>query len=183
MSLTTVRRDGKLSHAASPPRKGCRTLVEVWADDGLSARSDGRAVAVSYGFVESVSDNDIAVVLAHELAHAILEHRRRLSEAGVDKGFFGEFGKDRRLSRQAEIEADRLSVHLLANAGYDPEIAPPSGVPKSGARSAGDCSAAGSIPLPKRGRRIEREIRLYIPLGHGPTYPGHLLRLRDSPMR
>ena len=88
------------------------------------ARSDGRVIQIDYGLAAAANDNQLAVIFAHELGHAVLEHRRRLGAAGVSKGFFGEFGKNGKLNRQAEIEADRMSVHLLADAGYDPRIAP-----------------------------------------------------------
>ena len=43
--------------------------------------------------------------------------------AGVDRGLGKPFGRSARLFKQTEVEADRLSVWLLAGAGYDPAAA------------------------------------------------------------
>lgn len=55
----------------------------------------------------------IAALTAHELAHAALDHETVL---GTGRRSVGSV-------RRTEREADRLSVWLLANAGYDPEAA------------------------------------------------------------
>src|SRR5262249_45044869 len=120
----TIARDGAERGVALPVAAGCRALVEIRSEDGLNARSDGRVIQVDYGLAAAASDDELAVVFAHELGHLVLEHRRRLDAAGVEKGFFGEFGRNQRLNRQVEVEADRISAHLLSNAGYDPAIAP-----------------------------------------------------------
>ena len=66
---------------------------------------------------------EMAAAIAHELAHNILRHRARLDAAGVDRGLGKQFGRSARLFKQTEVEADRLSVWLLAGAGYDPAAA------------------------------------------------------------
>lgn len=106
------------------PVAACRAVIEILPSEEKFARADARIVQVSSALAEQLSREDLAVVLAHELAHVILEHRRRLEAAGVKKGLLAEFGKNARRNRRAEIEADRLSVHLLANAGFDPALAP-----------------------------------------------------------
>ncbi|WP_206435984.1 M48 family metallopeptidase [Altericroceibacterium xinjiangense] len=184
LTRIAVKRLGESAvHQIDAP-KGCRSLVEVLADDQPKARSDGRVVQVSYGFLAAESDHSVAVALAHELAHSILEHRRRLSQANVEKGFFGEFGKNRQLNRQAEVEADRLSIHLLANAGYDPAIAPAFWRSELGRRMGGGLLRSGAYPSPEhRAKQLEEEIRLYLPSGRGLSYPEHLLRMRERAMR
>lgn len=123
--LLTLRRAGEEQQVVMQPATGCASLVEILAENGNTARSDGRVIQVSYGLALRLTDDELAVIFAHELAHTIMEHRRRLEEAGVRKGgIAGQFGRNRRYSYQAEEEADRLSVHLLANAGYNPAIAP-----------------------------------------------------------
>ena len=74
-------------------------------------------------FFERFDDEAIAAVVAHELAHTVLRHRIRLEAAGVKWGLLAQFGRNARLFRRTEEEADRLSVHLLRNAGYDPRVA------------------------------------------------------------
>jgi beta-barrel assembly-enhancing protease len=55
----------------------------------------------------------IAALIAHELAHAVLDHESLLEAHHSAPA----------LVRTTEREADRLSVWLLANAGYPPEAA------------------------------------------------------------
>ena len=55
----------------------------------------------------------IAAVLAHELAHAALDHETLL----------GPGKRSTEAVRRTEREADRLSVWIMANAGYPPEAA------------------------------------------------------------
>lgn len=161
---------------------GCRALVEIRSVSGLNARSDGRVIQVNYGLAAAASDEELAVIFAHELGHLVLEHRRRLSSAGVEKGFFGEFGRNQRLNRQVEVEADRIAAHLLANAGYDPAIAAAFWRTSLGRRAGGGLLRSSTYPSAEaRARLIEREIEEYIGAGTGPTWPGHLLARRDVP--
>lgn len=181
LALTIVRGGGERAVTLAP-RPGCRALVEIRAESDLNARSDGRVIQVNYGLAAAASDEELAVVFAHELAHLVLEHRRRLSVAGVEKGFFGEFGKNRRLNRQVEVEADRMAVHLLANAGYDPAVAPAFWRTSLGRRASGGLFRSSTYPSAEaRALLVEREIADYLGRGRGPTYPGHLLARRAVP--
>ncbi|MBO9517452.1 MAG: peptidase M48 family protein [Porphyrobacter sp.] len=177
-----IVRDGQERPVSVEARPGCRVLVEIKVADGLNGRSDGRVIQVNYGLATVATDEELAVVFAHELAHVVLEHRRRLKDAGVDKGFFGEFGRNQQLNRQVEVEADRMAVHLLANAGYDPRIAPKFWRSSLGQRTSGGLTRSRVYPSAEaRAALIEREIADYIGSGAGPTYPGHLLARRDQP--
>lgn len=161
---------------------GCRALVEIRSVSGLNARSDGRVIQVNYGLAAEASDEELAVIFAHEMGHLVLEHRRRLSSAGVEKGFFGEFGRNQRLNRQVEVEADRIAAHLLANAGYDPAIAPAFWRTSLGRRAGGGLLRSSTYPSAEaRAQLIEREIEDYIGAGIAPTWPGHLLARRETP--
>lgn len=176
-----VVRAGREFAVTLQPQPGCRALVEVVAGSGRVARSDGRVIQLGYGLTSDLSDDGLAVSFAHELAHVVLEHRRRLSAAGVSKGLFGEFGADRRRNRQAEVEADRLSVHLLANAGFDPQIAPHFWRSREGRSvDAGIFRSAYYPPPSERAEIMERELAEYLPQARGPSRPDHLLALRDT---
>lgn len=160
----------------------CRILAEILADGGTTARSDGRVIQISRGIAARATDQEIAVIFAHELAHSILRHRERLSAAEVSKGFGGEFGRDRRLNREAEIEADRLSVHLLANAGLDPASAPAFWRSPLGRQLGGGLFRSRVYPSPEaRAQLLESEIAHYLS-GGPPSYPGHLLVARERPL-
>ena len=119
----TVRRDGAVKQVTVQPRAGCRVEFEVLTGAKLGASSDGHVVQVGGALFERFADDQIAVVVAHELAHAILRHRVRLEAAGVKWGLLAEFGRNARLFRQTETEADLLGAYLLRNACWDPHLA------------------------------------------------------------
>ncbi len=116
----TVRHHGTLRTLAVPLASGCASRFLVRVSNETSADADGRYVEISSGYVERAgSDAALAIVLAHELAHNILGHRARLEAAGVRYGIAQHFGRNARMIRETEIEADRLSVDLVARAGFD----------------------------------------------------------------
>lgn len=178
----TYRRDGEEYFASLATPSGCRVLVEVLADTDRIARSNGKVVQISYGMAAIMNDEELATVFAHELAHAVLEHRRRLSDAGVQSGFFGEFGRNRRLGREVEVEADLLSPHLLANAGYDPAIAAQFWRSDAGREISHGMFRSRRYPSREsRAEAIEGEIAHYLQGLEGLSMPGHLLAKRDLP--
>jgi predicted Zn-dependent protease len=106
----------------------------------------GGKIAVYTGLIEKlqITDDELAAVIGHEIAHALREHaRERASEqavAGVGISILsavvglGDLGEQvgqyaymglRGLpnSRAHETEADRMGVELAARAGYDPRAA------------------------------------------------------------
>ena len=86
---------------------------------GSEAAADGRRVVIGRKLVEALppdplrGDELLAAALAHELAHNLLGHRARLKASG----------RSWSKVKVTEREADRLSVWLLTNAGYDPRAA------------------------------------------------------------
>ena len=106
------------------PAPGCASEFRVEAYDAVKAQADGSVVYIPGGMVRfAANDEELATVIAHELAHNILLHRLRLDAAKIDRGLGQQFGRSARLTRATEIEADRLSVWLLADAGFDPDAA------------------------------------------------------------
>jgi hypothetical protein len=109
-------------HVATEP--GCASRFQLILSSGMNAMADGRYVQVTNALATYAADDaELAAVLAHEFAHNVLGHRVRLDQAGVSRGFFGNFGRNARNIRDTEIEADRMSVYLMERAGYDPEAA------------------------------------------------------------
>lgn len=102
----------------------CASDFQIDTADGLDAGADGQIVRITYPMMRYASDDaELAAVIAHELSHNILRHREKLNAKGVDHGLGRLFGKSRKAILATEIEADRLSVWLMANAGYDPKAA------------------------------------------------------------
>jgi beta-barrel assembly-enhancing protease len=117
-----VQRGGERLIVAVQAEQGCASRFQLVEGRRRNARADGRYVQITTAIAAYVaSDEELAAVLAHELAHNVLRHRARLDAANVSRGFFGNFGRNARLIRETEVEADRLGVYLLERAGYDPE--------------------------------------------------------------
>ena len=119
----TVLRHGQRRDVTVAAQPGCRSRFEMLMGPGLTASADGDIVQIGSRFFERFDDRMLAVVVGHEFSHNILRHRERLDAAGVKRGLLSEFGRNGRLFRQTETEADLLGVHLMRNAGYDPQDA------------------------------------------------------------
>lgn len=119
-----LRRSGAAATIAVDGQLGCASRFEAIGRRGLQARADGTYVQVTLGLAAYAADDaELAAILAHEFAHNILRHRLRLDAANVRRGLLGNFGRSARLTREAELEADRLAPYLLERAGYDPDAA------------------------------------------------------------
>lgn len=70
---------------------------------------------VTAGLMAFTADDEaqLAALVAHEMSHNLLGHRQRLAATG----------NSNKQILETEIEADRLSVWLMANAGYDTQAA------------------------------------------------------------
>lgn len=175
---------GQPREVSIPAQQECRALVELLDEaNGTDARSNGLVIQFGYGLASRASDEQLATVFAHELAHSILHHRERLSAADVSKGLLGEFGRDKLLNLQAEEEADRLSVHLLANAGVNPHAAPAFWRSKLGQQLSGGIFHDGMhLSAKGRAQMLDEEIATNLKPG-APSYPADLMAMRNQPLR
>lgn len=121
--------------------------VHVIQDNQLNAWAmPGGKMAVYSGLIEKLqlTDNELAAIMGHEIAHSLREHARErvsrematgmgLSIAGAVFGL-GQVGQELANmvgqvtftlphSRTHETEADRIGVELAARAGYNPHAA------------------------------------------------------------
>ncbi|HJV60965.1 MAG TPA: M48 family metallopeptidase [Albitalea sp.] len=102
----------------------------------------GGKIAFYYGILDQLrlTDDEVAMVMGHEMAHALREHaRERMGKTAATNGLielgsalFGLGNGGRylaniggqlltlRFSREDESEADRIGLDLAARAGYDP---------------------------------------------------------------
>ncbi len=123
-AVLTIQRGGSSQQVILAPKATCPSQFQIRVSTKREASADGKIVSISSTLAEYVrGDNELAAIAAHELAHNLLKHRERLNAQKVNRGFFGQFGKSAKRIKAAEIEADRLSVWLMANAGYDPQAA------------------------------------------------------------
>jgi hypothetical protein len=118
LQLRISRTDGEAREIELTGVPACPGRFELRTQGG-KAQADGARVLIGRRFGETDRPSDIleesefAAVVAHEFAHNLLGHRDRLEEEG------GNWGN----VRKTEREADRLSIWLLANAGFDPAAA------------------------------------------------------------
>ncbi len=115
-------RGGQPMHLTIQPVPACRTRYELELSSTLDARANGELVQISSAYYDRVGADLLPAVVAHELAHNILRHRVRLNERGADFGLASGFGSNVGYFRQAELQADILSVYLLKRAGYAPDL-------------------------------------------------------------
>lgn len=115
-AMLEIIRGKKKSQIRLVGQPACRSRFDVRAG-GSSASANGTYVQLSTDLVQSLgTDTELAAVVAHELAHNILGHPQILET--VAGGLLPGFGKSGRVMRATETEADRLSMYLLALAGY-----------------------------------------------------------------
>ncbi|ROR26268.1 peptidase M48-like protein [Comamonas sp. BIGb0124] len=132
--------------AFRPDATSWKWEVNVFQSDDINAFCmAGGKIGVYSGLVTGLklTDDELAAVIGHEIAHALREHvreqvsQRMATQLGInvlgaltgsqavaqlgDQVTQVTFGLPK--SRQAEVEADRIGVELAARAGYDPRAA------------------------------------------------------------
>ena len=109
--LLEVERAGTRKTVSLTGLTGCASQVELVTSRKLNAAADGTIVQITTGVLEQTrDDNELAFIIAHEMAHNILKHSERLDR--IDRSAAN--------IRQTETEADRLGLKLMRAAGYDP---------------------------------------------------------------
>jgi hypothetical protein len=117
--LELVRAGRKLDVTLTP-LWGCAGRVRLARSAQPNAFADGTYAIMTTKLLSFVrSDDELALVLAHEMAHNILGHPARLRALNVPRGAGRSLGKNARRVWETEEEADTLAVKLLAVAGYD----------------------------------------------------------------
>lgn len=116
-----VRRAGVERTVRVRPVPACAYQTQVEVTGTLRSRTDGRTIFVSDGLANLMTDDDaLAFGLAHELSHAVLEHRTDDSVTGVRGASNWAISLRRGLSLGSEADADHMGVFLAARAGFDP---------------------------------------------------------------
>jgi hypothetical protein len=106
---------------------GCFGRVRLARSSQTNAFANGRTVVMTtamLGFLRG--DDELAVVIGHEMSHNILHHPTLLDEQGVPKsGVLRAIGKNAKRVWLTEEEADRFGIRLMAAAGYNVEAVIP----------------------------------------------------------
>lgn len=132
----SVQRSRQVVALDVPLTQACGFNVELGNADLVNAYGDGFRVLITRGLLQFVhSDTELAYVIAKEMAHNLLNHAARQNQQATAGGIIDNLQRPqpelntmqgrsglRPYSAQFEAAADRLSVYLLARAGFD--IAP-----------------------------------------------------------
>ncbi len=131
--IRVVRGDDRLSFQATPERI-CSYAVMLGPGDEVNAYADGQRIVIAGGMLRFArSDNELALVVAHELAHNAMGHIKAKMQnymlgslldilaaaAGVNtQGVFGNMAAQA-YSQEFEAEADYVGLYIMARAGLE----------------------------------------------------------------
>jgi Zn-dependent protease with chaperone function len=124
-AILSVERGGERRDVSVTPQNVCRSRVELAPGNAINANANGLVAQISGRLVNWVeSDDELALIIAHEMAHNLMGHPKKLSEKSSLSGLATSLGLSGRAQRQMELEADRMGIIMAANAGYNYKIAP-----------------------------------------------------------
>ncbi len=133
----TLSRGGTPVTLKVPLTPACAFAVEIGNAPHVNAYTDGRRIMVTAGMLDVLSDDELAIILAREVAHGTLRHARTMQMTSTMVGvidallpvrpdlspFAGSAGI-RPMDPQLDQEADRIALYILARAGLDAALAP-----------------------------------------------------------
>lgn len=135
----TVNRGGATMTLNVPLTYACAFGFELGNTDYVNAYADGHRILVTRGMMSvAASDDELAYVLAKEMAHNILWHPSRLHMNATVGGIIDNLIRIhpdmstmvgmagvKAMPTDFDTMADRLSLYLVARAGYNAERAVP----------------------------------------------------------
>jgi Zn-dependent protease with chaperone function len=103
-AVLLLSRGGKEFQVRLTAVAGCAYRFQLHPSSTREASSDGRTISVSTALTRyAVRDEDLAVILGHEMAHNVLGHVQHPTGS----------------ARGRERQADYVGLYLAARAGYD----------------------------------------------------------------
>jgi hypothetical protein len=129
----TVSRNGINTLLNVPLTRACAYSIELGNVDTVNAYDDGRRVMITRGMMNFTrSDDELAYVLAKEMAHNTLGHAGRQNMSATVGGIIDNLSRIRPdttalagmsgvrpMPRSLDAAADTLSLYMLAQAGYN----------------------------------------------------------------
>lgn len=128
----TIERRGSQLDLTIPVTRACAFGIELGNADNVNAYADGQRVMVTRGMMGFVqSDDELAYVVAHTMAHNMLGHAAsqrnaatigsiidNLTRISPDTSMLIGSGGIKAMPATHDSSADRLAVYLLARADY-----------------------------------------------------------------
>lgn len=169
-----------------PDVKNWKWEIHVINTDETNAFCTGQGkMGVYEGVITQLklTDDELAAIIGHEIAHALLEHgRERASRDIITNLVVGQIGGNGQIlahyasqlgltlpfNRSQEIEADKLGIQIAARAGYNPKAALTLWKKFAAIDKGANNKLLGMIsthPLPeKRTEELNKVIPQYMPL-------------------
>jgi hypothetical protein len=98
------------------PQNICDYGLKLSMRSTVNAYANGRSMTMTSGMMNfTKSDDELALIVAHELAHNTMAHVRKIVGNLILSGFAT------RYTRPFETEADYVGLYYLVRAGYDAE--------------------------------------------------------------
>jgi hypothetical protein len=167
------------AQASVTPVKACDFPAFLVMQESLNAYADGKAIAIFRGMLRFANDNELAIVIGHELAHNFMGH----IEAGQRNNVLGTIAEIIAASRGIptqgalgaaislayspafEAEADYVGLYVLARANIEIKEAPkfwrrmaaanPGGISQRGMIASHPATSARFVALEKTVQEIE----------------------------
>lgn len=128
VKLAVLRNNGEQSMTV-PLTRACGFRVELGNSDSVNSYSDGSRILVTRGMMQfTQNDEELAYVVAKEMAHNVLEHSSLLKNAPVAAGIIDRLVRGeaepastaslKPIPQKYDIASDALSLHIAARAGY-----------------------------------------------------------------
>ncbi|MFC5475069.1 M48 family metalloprotease [Paraherbaspirillum soli] len=133
----TIARDGNNQPLNVALTRACAFGIELGNTDNVNSYADGRRVLITSGMMKFVqSDDELAYVIAREMAHNTLTHpaKQRITAtmSGIidnlmrlrpDTSSLGGSAGVKPYTQQQDAAADKLALFMVARAGYKIENA------------------------------------------------------------
>ena len=134
----TVLRNGAPVQVNVPFTRACAYSIELGNADNVNAYDDGRRVLITRGMMNfAANDNELAFVLAKEMAHNSLNHARVQRTTGTagaiidnlvrvrpDMSAMAGMSGMKPMPQSMDAAADTLSLYMVARAGHAIDAAP-----------------------------------------------------------
>lgn len=115
-----VERGDKRLLLSFRPVEACASRFELATSNEQNANSNGHVVQLFGKLVLNLpSDNELALVMGHEMAHNILSHNQQIKKRRLSMGLIAVFDGSGKILRKYELEADRYGIFFAARAGFD----------------------------------------------------------------
>ena len=137
----SVMRGGERISLTVMPERACSYPISLNPSQVINAYADGKRIVIARGMVNfAKDDNELAVVISHELAHNLMKHIEEkkqnagaglladlavvlLSRGQVTNTNFASAGANA-YSQEFEAEADYVGLYIMASAGLNIADAP-----------------------------------------------------------